>query len=68
MSVVMMFKSPVQHTSLPQPVMATHIPFFKVSTQNGWPLTSVARRTVSVRSPMRIPLSPAHAMSVTLGS
>ena len=66
MSLVMIFKSPVQHTRLPQPVMA--IPFFKVSTQNGWPLTSVARRTVSVRSPMRIPLSPAHAMSVTLGS
>ena len=31
-------------------------------------LTSVARRTVSVRSPMRMPLRPAHAMSVTLGS
>lgn len=31
-------------------------------------LTSVARRTVSVRSPMRMPFRPAHAMSVTLGS
>ena len=30
--------------------------------------TSVARRTVSVRSPMRMPLRPAHAMSVTDGS
>lgn len=29
------------------------------------PLTSVARRTVSVRSPILSPLSPAHAMSVT---
>ena len=28
----------------------------------------MARRTVSVRSPMRMPFSPAHAMSVTAGS
>lgn len=31
-------------------------------------LTSVARRTVSVRSPICSPWRPAHAMSVTLGS
>lgn len=29
---------------------------------------SVARRTVRVRSPMRMPFSPAHATSVTLAS
>ena len=30
--------------------------------------TSVARRTVRTRSPMRMPLSPAQATSVTAGS
>lgn len=36
--------------------------------ERGWSPTSVARRTVSVRSPMRMPFRPAQAMSVTLGS
>ena len=36
--------------------------------ERGWRLTSVARRTVRVRSPMRMPFRPAQAMSVTLGS
>ena len=49
--------------SAPQPPTAC-----RRSDAGAQTLTSVARRTVSVRSPMRMPLSPAQATSVTPGS